>query len=149
MTICMHVRGFQATTSSMVAELPEDPEQPATIWAALGSPCASVYMPVRRAAALVPASRRRIAGVLGDEASPRRFAELRETVERALPVSWRPCACGPTGLDDLESTLWEEAQQLVELAASSHEGVTAMPGTGSRTVCDRLRTSAGPPLERR
>ena len=28
-TICMHVRGFQATTSSMVADLPEDSERPA------------------------------------------------------------------------------------------------------------------------
>ena len=33
MTVCMHLRGFLATTSSMVAELPEDHEKPATIWA--------------------------------------------------------------------------------------------------------------------
>ncbi len=45
-TVCMHLRGYQATTASMVAELPTDPEAPLRAWVALGSPCVSVYVPV-------------------------------------------------------------------------------------------------------
>ena len=36
----------EATTASMVAELPADREAPLRAWVALGSPCASVYVPV-------------------------------------------------------------------------------------------------------
>jgi secernin len=45
-TVCMHVRDYQATTASMVADLPVDAEAPLRAWVALGSPCASVYVPV-------------------------------------------------------------------------------------------------------
>ena len=45
-TVCMHLRDYQATTASMVAELPADPDAPIRAWVALGSPCASVYVPV-------------------------------------------------------------------------------------------------------
>jgi secernin len=44
-TVCMHVRGYQCTTASLVADLPADPDEPLRAWAALGSPCASVYLP--------------------------------------------------------------------------------------------------------
>ncbi len=45
-TVCMHLRDYQATTASMVAELPADPDATMRAWVALGSPCASVYVPV-------------------------------------------------------------------------------------------------------
>jgi secernin len=43
-TVCMHVPGVEATTASMVAELPAS--GPAVAWCLLGSPCSSVYVPV-------------------------------------------------------------------------------------------------------
>ena len=45
-TVCMHLRDYQATTASMIAELPADDHAPARAWVALGSPCTSVYVPV-------------------------------------------------------------------------------------------------------
>jgi dipeptidase len=59
-TVCMHVGDYQATTASMVADLPVDVDAPMRAWVALGSPCASVYVPVfppdRAPAALAEAS---------------------------------------------------------------------------------------------
>jgi secernin len=45
-TVCMHIPGYQATAASMVSELPAAPDEPLRAWVALGSPCASVYLPV-------------------------------------------------------------------------------------------------------
>jgi dipeptidase len=42
-TVCMHIRGASNTTSAMVCDLRE--AAPARIWAALGSPCVSVFVP--------------------------------------------------------------------------------------------------------
>jgi secernin len=72
-TVCMHVRGYQATTASMVAELPRDHDAPMRAWIALGSPCASVYVPVFPPTD-VPAE-------LADPVVWARFAALRDRVE--------------------------------------------------------------------
>src|SRR5205814_925020 len=45
-TVCMHVRGYQATASSLIAELPSDTGRSVRAWVAPGSPCVSVYVPV-------------------------------------------------------------------------------------------------------
>lgn len=73
-TVCMHVRGYQVTNASIVAELPADGGAAARAWVALGSPCASVYVPVFPPAG-VPAE-------LGDPDTWARFACLRDRVER-------------------------------------------------------------------
>lgn len=73
-TVCMHVRDYQATAASMVCDLPLDPDEPLRIWTALGSPCASVYLPV-------PGPGGHGVDELGDEATWQRFAELRHEVE--------------------------------------------------------------------
>jgi secernin len=106
-TICMHIRGFQATTSSMVADLPEDLESPARIWAAPASPCASVYVPfvIPPPSHLDPAP---MAPALSDEAIARRFSVLRQAVESTPGMLQRVRA----GLDGLEATLWDEADGL-------------------------------------
>jgi secernin len=70
-TVCMHVRGIQNTTASMVVEVPR--EDPPVIRAALGNPCVSVYVPF---AADGP-----VPELLGDEATWWRFARLRDRVE--------------------------------------------------------------------
>ncbi len=67
-TVCMHLADYQATTASMVAWLPRDPEEVLQAWVALGSPCASVYVPVFPPFA-VPSE-------LGDPATWQRFATL-------------------------------------------------------------------------
>lgn len=80
-TVCMHVRGYQATAASMVADLPADPKAALRLWACLGSPCCSVYLPVPGPGATGVAE-------LGHEATWQRFAALRRQVEAdpsALP----------------------------------------------------------------
>ncbi len=104
-TICMHVRGFQATTSSMVADLPDDPERPARVWAALASPCASVYVPFVVPPLSYPGPAP-LPHVLSDEMSATRFSALRQEVEdttgalaACVPgstTSRRPCGPKPT-----------------------------------------------------
>ena len=76
-TVCFHVNepGFvvETTTSSMIAELPAEREAPLRAWVALGSPCASVYVPVFPPAA-VPLE-------LASPTTWSRFAALRDRVE--------------------------------------------------------------------
>jgi secernin len=96
-TVCMHVRDYQATTASMVVELGGDGRQRA--WACLGSPCASVYVPLFPPA--VPAA-------LADPAQWHRFAALRARVEaRADALAEVRAVLAP-----VEAGLWEEADAL-------------------------------------
>lgn len=96
-TVCMHIRDYQATTASMVAELAEDPELPDRAWVALGSPCTSVYVPVFPPFG-VPAG-------LAREDSWRRFAALRDRVEIDADT------LGPVRavLGPVEADLWDAA----------------------------------------
>lgn len=103
-SVCMHIRGYMATTSSMVVELPSDPEEPRRAWVAPGSPCVSLFVPC-----FPPQSQGRGVGAeLGDEGTWRAGASLRDLVERAPEalVEIR------TTLDPLEAELWEEAEEL-------------------------------------
>lgn len=71
-TVCMHLRGFQNTTSSIIAELPADPAHPLRAWVAPGQPCVSVFVPV-----FPP----HIPPALADPATWHAFASLRDRVE--------------------------------------------------------------------
>ncbi|MBI2169707.1 MAG: C69 family dipeptidase [Actinobacteria bacterium] len=97
-SVCMHVRHFQATTASMICELPADPAAPLRAWFALGSPCTSVYVPTFPGTHPVPE-------VLGKPDTWHRFDALRARVEAdpAALVEVRSV------LDPLENELWEEA----------------------------------------
>ncbi len=99
-TVCMHVRGYQATAASMVVSLPRDEAEPVRAWAALGNPCASVFVPFLPSAG-VPA-------ILGEEPAWSRFAALARMVED------RPGVLGALRaiLGPLEDELWEEAGSL-------------------------------------
>jgi secernin len=73
-TVCMHVRGYQATAASMVCDLPADPDEPLRVWTALGSPCCSVYLPV-------PGPGGPAVPDLGEASTWQRFATLRHQAE--------------------------------------------------------------------
>jgi len=103
-SVCMHLREYQATTSSIVAELPRNHGAPVRVWLALGSPCASIFVPGFLAEG-VPAA-------FSDASTDERFATLARSVEdgdagtvRLLHIR---AALGP-----LEAELWHEADALV------------------------------------
>jgi secernin len=118
-TVCMHVRGMLATTSSMVAGLPEDPDEPMMIWAALGSPCASAYLPIHlRAPAHAdvaeyedPAT---MPAVLADRSVAAGLARLRERVETVPGFLSQVRRDASAGFDALESGIWRQAEALIE-----------------------------------
>ena len=103
-TVCMHVRGYQATTASIITWLPNDTDAPIETWAALGSPCVSIYLPVRPDTI----------ATLGDENLWRRFAALRNRVE-ADPTGLRERATIRAALDPIEAALRANAIDVGEI----------------------------------
>jgi hypothetical protein len=106
-TVCMHIRDFEATTASMVAELPHDPlrDGPRRAWVALGNPCASVFVPV---AAPSPSTPGAVPAPLAREGSARRFAALSRAAETDVTTLETVRAV----LGPLEAALWDEADDL-------------------------------------
>jgi len=89
-SVCMHVRGYQATAASMICDLgPSD----RAAWAVLGNPCVSVYVPV--AVGAVP-------DALASPATWLAFDTLRARVE-ADPARLDDVRAA---LDPIESDLW-------------------------------------------
>jgi secernin len=106
-SVCLHLPDHGlATTASLVAELPDDPGTPLRAWAALGSPCASIYVPLAP-----PAS----APVLADPRTWRRFASLRDRVEL------RPGSLADirAELAPVEALLWTTADRQHQRGAAS------------------------------
>jgi hypothetical protein len=99
-TVCMHIRGFQATTASMVAAVGDGSTRPRA-WVCLGSPCVGVYLPVFIDA--VPVE-------LGDPAQWERFAHLRDRVDAA--PDGEALATIRDVLGAIESELWDEADEV-------------------------------------
>jgi secernin len=115
-TVCMHTRGADTTTASMVCELPVDDGDVVRAWFALGSPCVSVYVP-----AFPPF-------VAPELAAPRewlRFARLRDRVEHDASS----LATVRGELAPVEAALWDEADACgtetarSEFAAHAYEAV--------------------------
>jgi secernin len=104
-TVCWHIRTVQSTTAAMVAELPVDDDSPLRAWFALGSPCASVFVPT-----FPPNSHK----MLTYPETWDRFARLRDRVE-ADGSALREIRAR---LAPLETRLWEIAD---EVAASPKE----------------------------
>jgi dipeptidase len=122
-SVCMHLRDYQATTASVVVDLRDD--APSRAWACLGSPCASVYVP------FFPPD---VPAVLRDPAQWQRFAQLRERVET-----------DPGGLDSLravlapiERDLWDAAD--ATFAAGTQSAVGAFTDDASACVASGLAT---------
>lgn len=106
-TVCMHVRGYQCTTASMVADLPADPGEPLRVWAALGTPCASVYLPIAvlDGQAVVPP-------VLGDVEAWRSFSALSRAVEQPGAAGRDALHAIRTSLAPVEAAAWADADEL-------------------------------------
>jgi secernin len=96
-SVCMHIRDYQATAASMIAELPVASDEPARAWVALGSPCSSVYVP-----AFPPDN---VPAELADTATWTRFATLRARVERDPDALAEVRAV----LGPVEAELWDTA----------------------------------------
>jgi dipeptidase len=123
-TVCMHVRRYQNTTSSMIAELPADAEAPLRAWVAPGNPCVSVYVPVFPPNA-VPAA-------LSDPATCGRFAGLRERVERdGEALAEVRAVFGP-----LEAELWAEADDVAGRPGERSAFVEAAWGRVERALSE-------------
>jgi dipeptidase len=120
-SVCMHLRNYQATTASFVVDLPAD--APPRAWAALGSPCASVYVPFFPPA--VPL-------VLRDPAQWQRFARLRERVE----THPEGLAAVRSVLDPIEQYLWDAAD--AAFAAGTQAARTAFTADATQRVVSGL-----------
>ena len=110
-SVCFHVNvpGFieQTTTASMVADLPSDPEAPARAWVALGSPCASLYVPVFVATEGVAMGS---PAPLADPATWARFAALRNRVEAGAAE----LGIVRAELAPVEADLWTHADECAD-----------------------------------
>ena len=138
-SVCMHVRGYQATASSMVVELPSDLDRPLRAWVAPGSPCVSVYVPVFPPMGVPPE--------LGDVGAWKRLRSLRERVE-ADPDTLPEIR---SELGPVEAELWESADDAagVPERGGGVQRVVLAPGrvrprpAGSLTACAESRLSSG------
>jgi len=112
MTVCMHIEGYMATTSSMVAELRAD--GPIRFWAAPGSPCVSPYLPgaIIEGQVVVPAP-------LSDEATWRSFAGLRDRM-----------MADPGTLEDIRGVMGPIETELFERAADLDDDPNAWAALG-------------------
>ncbi len=107
-SVCMHVRGFQATAASLLADVPADPAAPLRAWVALGNPCVSAYVPVFPAPA-----QGGVAALLADEATWWRFHALRRRVEDAHDAGDDDALVAVRAvLGPLEDELWDEADAI-------------------------------------
>jgi hypothetical protein len=108
-TVCMHIRDYQCTTASIIAELSEDPDTSPRVWASLGTPCTAVLLPVAMFAeakeAVVPA-------VLGDEAAWKAFAALGRRVEAPGEAGLHALEAIRSVLGPIEAQAWDEADGL-------------------------------------
>ncbi len=111
-SVCMHIPGYLATTSSMVAWLPRHPDDPLRAWVAAGSPCVSAFVPAfppqpARPAGAVPA-------VLADPAAWAAGASLRD----AVVADPRRLEGVRAVLAPLEASLWDEADEVAATPAA-------------------------------
>jgi dipeptidase len=120
-SVCMHVRGYQATTASIVVDLRAD--GPPRAWACLGSPCASVYVP------FFPPD---VPVVLRDPAQWQRFSGLRERVE----TDPEGLTAVRSVLAPIERDLWDAAD--AAFAAGTQDARTAFTADATARVTSGL-----------
>lgn len=129
-SICMHLRNWEATTGAIVAELHQDPEVVPRAWVALGNPCVSIFVPVFPPDAS-PA-------VLADPRTWGAFDRLKRAADAAAD---RAAAAGDPDrglavlatirdhLGPVERTLWDEADEAADGGAAARAAFLAtVPG---------------------
>jgi dipeptidase len=117
-SVCMHLRDYQATTASLVVSLPADGAPRA--WACLGSPCISVYVP------FFPPD---VPVVLRDPAQWQRFARLRDRAETEPDGLARVRQV----LAPIEHDLWEAADAAYAAGTEQARATFAADATGALT----------------
>ena len=97
-SVCMHVRGYQRTTASMVTWMPVDREERPHTVAALGSPCCSIF---------VPCGTGWVPDVLGDSMAWATVAAIADAVEAEPDALAEVRAV----LDPTEDHIWAQAAE--------------------------------------
>jgi hypothetical protein len=128
----MHIRDFEVTTASMVAELPADRASRARAWVALGNPCASVFVPVLAPSPSMPESS--LPDALAHASWARRFAALGRVAE----TDGASLETVRAVLAPVEAALWDEADSL---GTDPHRW-RAYAAVAERQVTDALDTLA-------
>jgi secernin len=132
-TVCMHVRELSVTAASMIAELPSELADgaPLRVYVALGSPCASIYVPAFPRTATGPPPF--VPFELSSEDLWHAADALRQLVEAdpaALPTL-------RDTLQPVEDELWAEADDVLEDPARWAE----VGGTWGSRALHALRSS--------
>lgn len=126
-TVCMHVRGLSVTAASMIAELPLDLAEgaPLRVYVALGSPCASIYVPAfPRTAAGPPPSVPR-------ELSSEDLWQAADAVRQRVEEDPAALAEVRAVLTPVEDELWAEADDVLDQPARWAEAAASW---GPRTL---------------
>lgn len=136
-SVCMHLRGFEATAASAIAEL--DGGEVVRAWAALGSPCVSVYIPV-----FIDGDGPVVPPVLADPATWTRFDQLRAGVEAthdaAGPEASRQALARIRDeLGPLEAELWDEAQDVAMRSPADRRVFAEELGSRVDAALERLK----------
>jgi hypothetical protein len=97
-TVCMHA-DEQATTASMIAELPNEGRPVANVL--LGFPCRSLYVPLY------------VGRDIGEPLPWARFAELRPTHRRSLDALERDLQTDATDDDEWAAEAWQRVDQAI------------------------------------
>ncbi len=132
-TLCMHLRGYQATTASMVAELRREGPAPTRVWMGLGNPCASVLVPV-----LIPNGVPAVPAVLADVDVADRFATLGRAVEAPAPAGGEALAAIRAELAPVEADLWRLADTVDPSDPGGGAALARAADTEVRAALDRL-----------
>jgi hypothetical protein len=121
-TVCMHVRDYQCTTASMVAELPgrrRSSGAPIRVWASLGTACTGVFLPVAfrpgragAAGADHDTALTVVPDVLGDAEAWAAFSALGRAVEAVDGAGASALARIRAVLGPIEADAWVEADDL-------------------------------------
>ena len=127
-SVCMHVRGRYVSAASLIAELPDDVADgaPLRAWVALGSPCASIYVPAFPRSAAGPPP------FVPCELSREELWQAADAVRRRVEEDPDALAAVRSVLDPVEDELWGEADDGARAPRSVGRGGRLMgrPGAG-------------------
>lgn len=118
-TVCMHIRDYQCTTASMIADVPSDAETPLRSWASVGTPCTSVLLPVAIVGAPDSEPVAVIPSVLGDQGAWNGFAALSRAAEKHGNEGLDALGEIRSVLDPIEASAWSHADELWASTAGS------------------------------